>query len=136
MIARNHLGLVLSGCCMRYRNIQDPFTIELVACRDAMALARSKRVDKLILETNCQVIVNTWNDDRANRSVGCYLFEETKEMEGFFQGFKLLYTRREANSVAHLCAREAISLNMDVLNFDVSPAFLTEVVQSELVSPV
>jgi hypothetical protein len=53
-----------------------------------------------------------------------------------FQGFKLLYIRREANLVTHLCARKAISLNMDVLNFDVSPAFLTEVVQSELVSLV
>jgi hypothetical protein len=46
------------------------------------------------------------------------------ELVGFFQRFKLLYVRREANNVAHLCAREALSLDMDVLNFDVSPGFL------------
>jgi hypothetical protein len=90
----------------------------------------------LILETDCQVIINNWYDDRANRSVGCHLFEEMKDMEGSFQGSKLLYTSRDANSVAHLCAREAISLNMDVLNFHVSPGFLTWAVQSKLVSPV
>jgi hypothetical protein len=58
-----------------------------------------------------------------------------KEIVGFFQGFKLLYVRREANNVAHLCAREALSLVLNVLNFDVSPGFLTESVQSEYVSP-
>jgi hypothetical protein len=39
MIARNHVGFVLSSCCRQYCNVPDPFTIELLACRDAMALA-------------------------------------------------------------------------------------------------
>jgi hypothetical protein len=35
-----------------------------------------------------------------------------KELVEFFQGFKLLYARKETNYVAHLCAREALSLDM------------------------
>jgi hypothetical protein len=89
----------------------------------------------MILETDCQSIVSKWHKEGSDRSVGYHLFRETKELVGFFQGFKLLYVRREANCVAHLCAREALSLDLDVLNFDVSPGFLTEAVQSECVSP-
>ena len=36
MVAHDHLGLVLSGRCRRYEGIHDPFTAELLACRDAM----------------------------------------------------------------------------------------------------
>jgi hypothetical protein len=56
-----------------------------------------------------------------------------KEPAQFFQGFKLLYVRREANHVAHLYAKEAVSLNFVV--FYVSPDFLTEAVLSQIVSP-
>jgi hypothetical protein len=55
------------------------------------------------------------------------------EMEGCFQGFNLPFARREANLVAHLCTREALSLNSVALNFDVIADFLTEAVQSGLV---
>jgi hypothetical protein len=82
------LGFVLSGCCQQYGNIQDPFTIELVAFRDAMALARSKSFGRLVIETDCQAIFTMWNDEKANRSLGCHLFKDIKEMVGFFPGFQ------------------------------------------------
>ena len=58
MVARNHLGMVLAGCCRRYGMIQDPLTIELLACRDALELTKQRGVNRLILETDCQTIVS------------------------------------------------------------------------------
>jgi ribonuclease HI len=135
MVARNNQGRVLSGCCRKYGHIRDPFTIELVACRDAMVLAKNRGYNRVIVETDCQVVVTMWDKDLANKSIGCNLIEEMKEMAVGFQGFKLLYAKRESNHVAHLCAREALSLNSVVLNFDVIPGFLAEAVRSEVVSP-
>jgi hypothetical protein len=39
MVAHDHLGLVLSGRCRCYEVLQDPFTVELLACMDAMEMA-------------------------------------------------------------------------------------------------
>ena len=42
---------------------------------------------------------------------------------------------RVANSVAHTCAREAMSLEAISLDFDVTYVYLIEVVQSDLIPP-
>lgn len=135
MVARDCQGLLLSGYCRKYGHIQDPFSIELVACRDALLMAQNKGYARVILETGCQLIDTMWDSDFPNRSISCHLIDEMKEIVEGLQCFKLLYAKGESNQAAHLCAREALSLNNVVLNFDVSPGFLAEAVQSEVVTP-
>lgn len=53
-----------------------------------------------------------------------------------FQGFSMQHVNREANGVAHVCAREALNIEDDMLVFDVASAFLIDSVQSDLNPPI
>jgi ribonuclease HI len=123
MVIRDHIGQFLAGGCWQYGVIQDPLIIEMLACRDAVQVAKVHGFSHVILETDSQVVVSMWNRTDSNKSVGYHIIGEIKEVVGSFQGFNLLFARREANSVAHLCAREALSLNFVALNFDVTMVF-------------
>jgi hypothetical protein len=39
IVVRNNVGEFLAAACRRYNYVDDPFTIELLACRDAMLVA-------------------------------------------------------------------------------------------------
>lgn len=58
------------------------------------------------------------------------MLREMKEFCSNFQEVKLLFLGRDANKVAHRCAKEALSV-LDFVRFDVIPGFLTDVVQSD-----
>jgi ribonuclease HI len=60
MVAHDHLGLVLSGRCRCYEVLQGPFTVELLACMDAMEMAHECGFAHVMLETDCQTIVSKW----------------------------------------------------------------------------
>lgn len=42
LVVRNHAGEFAAATCRRDNNNVDPFTIELIACRDAMVFAMEK----------------------------------------------------------------------------------------------
>jgi hypothetical protein len=63
-------------------------------------MAKYHGFSHVVLETDCQVVVSMWNTEATNKSVGAHVFEKIKEIVGYFQSFKLLFARREANSVA------------------------------------
>jgi hypothetical protein len=47
-----------------------------------------------------------------------------------FQEVELLFLGRDANKVAHPCAKEALSV-VDFVRFDVIPGYLADVIQSD-----
>ena len=53
-----------------------------------------------------------------------------KKLCASFQEVKLLFISRNANKVAHRCAKEALPV-LDSFRFDVIPGFLADIIQSE-----
>jgi hypothetical protein len=51
-----------------------------------------------------------------------------------FQGFRLCFTRREANKSAYACAREDLSIVPLDVSFELITDFLVEHVQSDILS--
>lgn len=49
-----------------------------------------------------------------------------------FQGFDIVHTRRDANAVAHRCAKEGINSSLSVMSLDVIPDFLVALLQSDV----
>lgn len=132
VVAREHSGAFLRGRCIKYEAITDPCIIELLACRDAMAMAIEDGYSNVILETDCQTVCTLWKAEE-NRSVGAHVIREMKLFLRHFQGFILQHVGREANGAAHRCAREALMLDENFIIFDVSPAFLIAALQSDVV---
>ena len=85
----------------------------------------------MVLESDCLAVCQAWNRD-DDRSVGCNIFREMRTYLPFFQGFEFRWTGREANGVAHRCAKEALVVETSSISFSVIPEFLIDVVQSDL----
>ena len=131
-IARDHSGMFAAAQTTKYAAISDPFIIESLACRDGLRMAMEKGYQKVILETDCQMIDTAW-DAGQDRSEAGHIFREMKMYLSNFQGFSLVFSNRSANFAAHLCAKEALNMECCSSSFDVIPAFLIGQVQSEFV---
>jgi ribonuclease HI len=136
MIVRDDQGQFIRAKCKQYANIQDPFVIELLACWEAIEWAHQAGMQKVCVETDCQTVVSAWQEEKEQRSAVFQIVQEMKQLCSVFQGLKFIFVRREANRAANGCARHALSSSITELCFDVSPGFLSEVVQAELVSSI
>ena len=97
-------------------------------------MAMEKGYQKVILEIDCQMIVTAWGAGH-DRSEAGHIFREMKTQLSQFHGFALVFSNCSANFAAHLCAKEAVSLECCSSFFDVIPSFLIAQVQSEVVPP-
>jgi hypothetical protein len=114
MIARDHAGVFLGARCARYDAVVDPLSIELLACRDAMCLSQELGFQKMFWKTDCQDIQGLW--ESSKKSAGFHILCEMEELSFQFQ-----FASRQSKAAAHRLAKEALGLNVSVLNFDVIP---------------
>lgn len=108
---RDYLGTFIEACMSQYKDIDDPFISELFACRDGIDAAIRMGVQQVIVYIDCSNIVYLWHDIGALGVNGAHMMKEIKQMSESFQGFKLLWIRREANWATHLCAKETLSFS-------------------------
>ena len=80
--------------------------MEALACRDGMAFAREKGVQRLILETDSQEFVKLWEAGVIQRSRIAPIIRETRDISVHFSDFKLVYSSRSCNRVAHTLAKQ------------------------------
>lgn len=99
VVARNSAGEVIAGRCARYDGVTDPESVELLACRDAMLLAKEKKLQQVVIETDCQNIQTLWESKQGERTVGVYVLCEMRTLVSCFQGVQLRYVSRSANMV-------------------------------------
>ncbi|XBI78249.1 hypothetical protein VPH35_087974 [Triticum aestivum] len=135
VVARDHLGTFVAGRCSKFPGVTDAlpdaYVAELLAVREAVLLARDNGWPNILIETDCQVIRNEWKNGDLS-SVGGHVLREIKSCLSNFQGFDIVYTRRDANVVAHRCANEGLSSSLNVISFNVIPDFLVALVQSDI----
>jgi ribonuclease HI len=110
IVVRNHERDFVAAVCRRYKHIEDPFTIELIACRNAMLMAVQKNYPRVLVETDCQGMVEMWKKRNDRGLSGVHLIREMQLYEGSFQEFELVFARIGSNKATHLCAKEALKL--------------------------
>ena len=76
--------------------------------RDCSSLINNdKAYGQVVFEVDCQVLVRHWNDQVNDRSVLKPILDEISEISSSLVSFSVVFARREANQVAHLCAKYA-----------------------------
>ena len=83
------------------------------------------------VETDCKTVVQEYMATEC-RSTGTPIISEIRSYLQNFQGFRLNYVSREANNVAHWCARESLASTSSVISFNVFHASLIALVQSDV----
>jgi ribonuclease HI len=105
VVMRDHDGRFLTGASHFFHLISDPERAELLACKQALVLARAKGLSRVVLETDCLSAVAKIGGNDIDRSIHGPLVEEIKSMLEDFAGHSVRHVRRTGNKVAHILAR-------------------------------
>ncbi|XBI43096.1 hypothetical protein VPH35_107913 [Triticum aestivum] len=131
LVARGHGGELMLARGCKLSGVTDPYCAELLGVREAVRLALEKGWTRVTIETDCKTIIDEYMATEC-RSTGSPIISEIKSYLQHFQGLRFNYVRREANEVAHWCARESLASTSTVIFFDVFPASLIALVQSDV----
>jgi hypothetical protein len=119
-----------------YQGISDPLCAEALAFRDAVLFAQERNFRSVIFETDCLELVRYWEARRTDRSAIATLLQDVSELVASFQFFSLVFTRRSANTVAHLCARAACLGGVSQVWMSTIPDFLADSICADCTSSV
>ena len=93
-VVRDDQGRPLGGCAKWYTYALDALSMEAIACKDGMELARTLGTQQLIVETDCQELVKLWQADVAQRSIIYPILQQMRDISLLFLGFNLVYVSR------------------------------------------
>ncbi|XBI99595.1 hypothetical protein VPH35_019648 [Triticum aestivum] len=131
LVARGHdRELKLAGG-RKLPGVTDPYCAELLAVREAVRLAMEKGWTRVIVETDCKTVRSEYMATDC-RSTGSPIISEIKSYLQHFQGLQLNFVRRDANEVAHWCARESLASTSIVKFLDIFPASLIALAQLDV----
>ena len=121
-VLRDHEGRRPCGRRARwYDHCLNAMATEALACRDGVQFAIDRGVQRLILETDCQVLVNLWkHPSRHNSEVGP-LLQKIDDLSRGFVNFSFVFSSRTCNKLAHECAK-LVSRDRSVEEWLVPPA--------------
>lgn len=91
-----------------------------------MQLAQEWGVRRLLLETDCQVLVNLWMNRFNQRSEIYALLEKMEVLSRSFDAFSFCFIGRNCNKLAHACAR-LVSRDNQVAEWLLTPPGLADI---------
>uniref|UniRef100_A0ACD6AMU6 Uncharacterized protein n=1 Tax=Avena sativa TaxID=4498 RepID=A0ACD6AMU6_AVESA len=121
-VARDARGFRAAWCHV-YHSISDPLSVEALAFRDAVAFAKQHGFVRVICESDCAELVNLWRGRKTQRSALAPMCSEIDETSSSFELFEFSFVGRNANKVAHECARYACT-HVESRSWDEPPDFL------------
>ena len=132
VVIRDHHGAFRATACHCFASTSDPEIAEILACRQAVKLARELHVEKLEMELDCKNVVNMLNDQTKNLGVAGPVVEEIKGTLQDFEAHKISWTRRSANSAAHILAKLGVSDELCNVWLQSPPDCILQVVAAEI----
>lgn len=108
-VLRDHHGCFKGGSERWYTACMDALTIEVLACRDGLILAKKNGATSVLLETDCRELVRLWELKDVQRSSITVILREIQELCNSLVRFSFCYASRECNLVAHELAKHVSS---------------------------
>ena len=133
VIIRNDLGLVMAASVQIIPLPTSVETVEVLAARNAICLARELQFNKVIIEGDSEVVIKALNNSNVSSTSFGHIIRDIKIVSVAFREISFCHTRRQGNKVAHSIARRACKFSpFNVWMEDVPPDILS-VYSSELV---
>ncbi|CAL1399702.1 unnamed protein product [Linum trigynum] len=103
-------GVVVGAIGVCFPGIDDPLLVELLALRKAILWCRSGGLLLVRFEGDAKVVVDRLNQAQGSDSTLGVIFREVLLYLAESDGFSVWFVGRRSNRVAHLVARNALSL--------------------------
>jgi len=105
-VLRDEAGGFVRGRAKWYGHCLDALSMEALACRDGLLLARQVGAQRLWLETDSQELLKLWRAGDNQRSSIAPILGEIRELSSLFLDFKFSSISRNCNRVAHSLAKQ------------------------------
>ncbi|XP_039780864.1 uncharacterized protein LOC120648195 [Panicum virgatum] len=105
-VARDSSGSFLGASTLVFSGVFDPETLEVLACREGLALASDLLFQKVRVASDCLNAIRSLQEDGMGRYG--HITREIKESMTSFLKIDFVHERREFNQEAHKLARSAI----------------------------
>ena len=117
------------GTAKWYEYCLNVLTAEALACCDGMTLVRDRGVRRLILETDCQVLVSLWENRSHQRSEISALLTQMEDFSQSFEEFSFS-SISSCNMLAHACTR-LVSRDYQVAEWPLTSSGLMDIINRE-----
>ena len=134
MVLRNHDGAYITSASYFLPRCNDLVKAELHACQRAAILAAAQNIPRVYIESDCREIVGKIGSKEKDLSSLGPIVEEVKRIMEAREEWKIAWVRRDANRVAHVLAREAVSNNRCMEWPNMPPDFILHVNSDEIPS--
>ena len=128
---RDHNGKLLRGQAIWYESAYNALAMEAYAVRDGIQLAIDVGIHEVTIETDSQHLVNLWTGTNFEHSEVAAIMMEIKELSTMVRLFTLNFIPREANELAHLCAKQCSSVRRRCLWINYIPTFLDACIKKD-----
>ena len=105
VIIRNDLGLVMAASTQVIPLPTSVETVEVLAARNAICLARELQFNKVIIEGDSEVVIKSLNSSNVSSTSFGHIVLDIKIFSTTFSEISFFHTRRQGNIVAHSIAR-------------------------------
>ncbi|XP_042942894.1 uncharacterized protein LOC122277073 [Carya illinoinensis] len=123
LILRDSTGTVVMAATISETEVNDPSTIELLAILRGMQMCIPLGIPKLMVESDCLMLVNELQSSQAPSSVNSNLVMEVKNLMSCFHEVLFEHVNRTCNGVAHVLARYAWNVCDVQMWWGSAPAF-------------
>jgi len=129
-ILRDDAGCFLEAQATPYALCMDALVAEACACRDGLIMAGRYGATRVHLETDCQEVINLWENRDRDRSVIFPILMEIQERSLQFQDFIFSFASRTCNKVAHELAKQATG-TVEMVVWHESPSCILSLLEED-----
>lgn len=105
-VARDETGTFIGTSTVVSYGVMDPETMEVMACREGLALASDLHIRKVRVASDCSNVIRSIGG--AAMAPYGHIIQEIKAQASSFQKMEFVHERREANYDAHNLARRSL----------------------------
>ncbi|XP_041003989.1 uncharacterized protein LOC121249345 [Juglans microcarpa x Juglans regia] len=129
VIIRNEKAEVMATCNIQKRNVVELALAKCYALRKAMELCKDLNFDKVTFEGDAQVVINVVNDPIEDPPFNGSSIQEMKMVLKGWQGWKVQYSHRDTNVVAHKLQKAALHFEEEKVWIEEAPIFVLNSLQ-------
>jgi ribonuclease HI len=127
VVLRDNDGRTCGGTSKWYEHCLNALTAEARACCDGLRFAQEQGFMNVQLETDCQVLVNLWDNRSSQKSEIAPILDQLDSICRSFQGFSFCFINRNCNKLAHECAK-LVSRSSQMVEWQEPPSELANII--------